>query len=255
MLFTAHCLIRNEEYFVRYAIHSVVRHVNKLIVFDTGSTDGTVKKVEELSREFPGKILFEKKGEADPERHTKLRQEMIGRTTTEWFMILDGDEVWTERGLGEAVRLMGNDRADCLIAPFYLCVGDLYHASWRGAYMIRGKKMHATPRFFRRTPGLHWEGSYNHDAIVDGDGRRVFEGDRVGFLKEKFWHVSHLTRSPNDEPVYSSGGNRQKKRRLTYFFIGKKIRESAPEVFGVEPSASTAPLSPVRSCRNFFSYL
>lgn len=252
---TAHCLVKNEEYCIRFAILSVISSVDVVMVFDTGSTDSTVSVITELMAQFPGKIVFEQKGEADHERHTALRQEMIDRTTTDWFMILDGDEIWTKRGMDEAVSRIQSDGAiNCLIAPFYLCVGDVYHYSTRGAYDIRGQSMHATPRFFRRLPGIHWQGKYNHDAIETSSGVRVFETEAVEFLRERFWHLSHLRRSSADDQVYSSGGTRARKRRLTYLLIGKRVVEAIPEVFCDEDALIAAPLPFIRSCINFFEY-
>jgi glycosyltransferase involved in cell wall biosynthesis len=249
---TSHSVVKNEEHFIGYALRSVLPFVDTAIVFDTGSTDNTVAVVEEVAKEFPGKIIFEKKGPADKARHTTLRQEMIERTTTDWFMILDGDEVWTDRGMEEskqAIKQAGE--MECLISPFYLCVGDIFHASSRGAYTIRGSVVHATPRFFKRAPGLRWSGEYNHDAVVDAEGQNVFEKDQVRFLKEKFWHVSHLLRSSKDDAEYSSGNTRGDKRRLTHLFLGTKITEPVPEVFLKNPSKVTKALSFGKNITNF----
>lgn len=255
MALTVHCMVKNEERFVGYALRSVISHADSVLVYDTGFTDKTSDVIARVASAYPGKIVLEHKGAADPARHTALRQEMIERTTTDWFMILDGDEIWTERGIEEAVARVQRPEFDCLIAPFYLCVGDIYHASRRGAYTIRGKKIHATPRFFRRQSGMRWSGEYNHDAVVDHNGKRIFEGERVAFLQHCFWHASHLIRSENDESVYSSGGTRREKRRLTYTLIGKKIHEPVPEVFMASPGVSTGHLQPLHSFKNFFSYL
>ena len=59
MSITAHCLVKNEENFVGFAIKSVINFVDKVIVFDTGSTDKTVGLIKNLVKEFPEKIIFE----------------------------------------------------------------------------------------------------------------------------------------------------------------------------------------------------
>ncbi len=248
---TAHTIVNNEEHFIAYAIRSVLPHVDTVLVYDTGSEDRTVEIVRELQLEFPGKINLEEKGNADKVRHTELRQEMLKKTTTDWFMILDGDEVWTDRGMQEALALMKTGKHKNLIAPFYLCVGDVYHASPRGMYEIRGELMHATPRFFRLEPGLHWSGEYNMDAVCDADGQRVFEGKDVHIMTHKFWHLTHLPRSNAGADTYSSGGVRGGKIRLTHFLIGKPIDEPVPESFTTHPSAHTARLAFVPSLLNF----
>jgi glycosyltransferase involved in cell wall biosynthesis len=253
MIITAHCIVKNEENYVGFAIRSVIDFVDYVLVFDTGSSDATVSVIEELTKEFPHKISFEQKGVCDKKRHTELRQEMVRRTMTDWFMILDGDEVWTVRALSEAKTVIEKDLTlECLIAPFYLCVGDIYHYSSKGAYTLRGVTAHATPRFFRRVPGMRWSGEYNHDAILDGEGNKVFEKSAVVNLTHKFWHLTHLQRSSKDDEDYSSGSIRKDKRRLTYFWIGHNITEPIPEVFVKYSSQVAQPLSFLISIVNFF---
>ena len=233
---TVHCLVKNEDRFIWYAIKSVVDFVDQVLVFDTGSTDETVEIIKELRSLYPNKILFEAKGECDKRRHTLLRQEMIERTNTSWFMILDGDEVWTRRAIREALETMRTrTNLECLIAPFYLCVGDIYHKSRYGQYVLNGKKAHATPRFFKKTTGIHWDGEYNNDAVIDGSGVKVFEKEHVAWLTDHFWHLTHLIRSSGSGEEFSSGSVRKDKRRLTYFLVGKKINEEIPEVFLIKP--------------------
>lgn len=254
MTLTAHCLIKNEENFIWFALKSVLDFVDEVIVFDTGSTDSTVAIVRNLQKEYSN-IIFEEKGECNMEEHTRLRQEMVERTKTDWFMILDGDEVWTSRALGEARKEIESKKYDCLISPFYLCVGDVYHYSNKGQYTLRGIKIHATPRFFKKQENMRWEGKYNFDAMNNAEGKKIFEGDRVLFLKERFWHLTHLLRSSKDGDDYSSGSSRAKKRRLTYFLIGSIIDELAPEVFDLRNDLAVRRMSYSASLLNFFDLI
>ncbi len=232
MSITAHCMVKNEENYIYFTIKSVIDFVDQVIIFDTGSSDATVAIVQKLVKEYPDKILFEEKGLCDKARHTQLRQEMVDRTKTGWFMILDGDEIWTERLLTEAKKIITESAdVECLIAPFYLCVGDIYHTYYRqGSIKILGKTDFHYPRFIKMTPGLHWRGDYNEDALVDKNNVEMCKSSNSRFLVNKYWHVTHLRRSSMDDTDYSSGGNRKAKRRLTYFFIGRKINEAIPEI-------------------------
>ena len=230
---TAHCLVKNEENFIYYAIKSAINFVDYIMIFDTGSMDKTVEIILNLAREYPDKIVFEEKGLCNEKRHTDLRQEMIDRTKTDWFMILDGDEVWTAGAMGEAKKaILENADVECLVAPFYLCVGDIYHAySGKRSITILGKTDWHYPRFIKIAPGLHWRGIYNEDTLLDKNNKEVCQVENSRFLSNRYWHLTHLRRSSKDDFDYSSGGNRRIKRRLTYFIIGKKINESVPEVF------------------------
>jgi glycosyltransferase involved in cell wall biosynthesis len=252
MMIAAHCLVKNEENFIWYAVKSVIDFVDQIIIFDTGSEDKTVEIIKKLITEYPQKIIFEEKGPADKVRHTELRNEMIQKTNTDWFMVLDGDEVWSGNAIKEAIEEIRKNKFECLVAPFYLCVGDIFHYSARGAYNIRGNIIHATPRFFRRNAGIYWQGSYDNDFLADVSGKPIFEKNDVGFISGKFWHVSHLRRSSVDDETYSSGINRKRKRRLTYFIIGRKIKENVPEIFIKKSIFEIKGLSRFKSFINFF---
>ncbi len=230
---TAHCLVKNEENFVFYAIKSVIDFVDSIIVFDTGSTDKTVAIIQNLVKEYPDKIIFEEKGLSDGKRHTELRQEMLDKTKTDWFMVLDGDEVWIKRGVEEALAIIKTKPAiECVVAPFYLCVGDIFHKTFRkGRMKMLGVKDFFYPRFIKITNGVRWTGDYNQDTLVTGNNNIFCTNKNSVVLLSKYWHMTHLKRSSEDDNDYSSGGNRREKRRLTYFLIGRKIRETVPEVF------------------------
>lgn len=252
---TAHCLVKNEENFVGYAIKSVVDFVDKVIVFDTGSTDKTIETVQSLIKEYPSKIIFEEKGLCDGKRHTALRQEMLDKTVTEWFMVLDGDEVWTKRAMTEALGIIKDKSAiECVLAPFYLCVGDIYHRTFRKGQMeMLGRTDFFYPRFLKITTGAHWSGDYNQDTLMTGDDKIFCTNGNSFILQSKYWHTTHLKRSSQDDNDYSSGGDRRTKRRLTYFIIGNKIKEPIPEVFAKK--SDDFRMSWIASFINFFKLL
>lgn len=251
---TAHCLVKNEEYFVRYAILSVIDFVQSVIVFDTGSTDETVNILKELTNVYPDKIIFEEKGECDKTRHTKLRQEMVERTNTEWFMTIDGDEVWSKCGMEEVVAIIDMDEYECLIAPYYLCVGDIYHFSLGGRYYILNHFGHSYPRIFKKNPGVYWKGDYAEGDFVYSENNKIYYQDKKAyFLKNKFWHMSALIRSRHDNEI-TLGRNKQV---LTYSLklIGRGliINEALPEVFLTNPSQATRRLSIIKSLLNLIT--
>lgn len=242
---TAHCIVKNEECFVRYAILSVIDYVDQVIVFDTGSTDTTPVILSELARQYPKKIIFEQKGECDKKRHTELRQEMLECTHTDWFMILDGDEVWTNRAMKEIIEEINTPNAHhWMIVPYYVCVGDVYHTYYNEKYdsWYRRTGFH-TPRIIKMSEDIEWRGDYEVDTLFyKSTGKNVYVNTTdadMYFLKQKYWHLTFLRRSTQDDKVYTSGlsKTRAEKRRLTHFIIGKKIYEPVPEVFANSPYA------------------
>ncbi len=90
---TAHVIIRNEDQFLKYALVSVLPYVSDYIIYDTGSTDKT--------REILKQYKFEEKGLVNKISYVALRNEMIAKTKTDWFLLLDGDEVWNQKILAD----------------------------------------------------------------------------------------------------------------------------------------------------------
>ncbi|MBI4004245.1 MAG: glycosyltransferase [Candidatus Omnitrophica bacterium] len=88
---TVHCRIKNEERFIRAAIRSVLPLAERVLVYDTGSTDATLHEVASINSE---KIEIVQKKFSTPQELCEFRNEMIERTTTEWYMVVDGDEIY-----------------------------------------------------------------------------------------------------------------------------------------------------------------
>jgi glycosyltransferase involved in cell wall biosynthesis len=102
---TIHCRVINEERFVRSSLLSVLPLAEKILVYDTGSTDETIKEIASLGSR---KIEIVKKSSSDARGICEYRNEMIDRTTTGWFMLVDGDEIYPESAIRKIQELMPN---------------------------------------------------------------------------------------------------------------------------------------------------
>lgn len=232
---TALCLIKNEENWVWYAIKSVIDYFDKIIVFDTGSTDNTVKIIKSIKSP---KIVLEEKGEVDRAGVTAMRQEMLDRTDSEWFLILDGDDIWPKAAIKELIGSIGNAKPheDAVVVGSWWCLGDVYNY-----YPAIEKLKHAkapkdltgwrSARAIRKINGLHCVGSYPLDSYADRSGRNIayWSKKRQIFLKEKYFHTSLLPRSSSRKKDLEVIGRGQK----TSFHRGKTFPQNFkyPEVF------------------------
>ncbi len=196
---TAHCLIRNEERWIWYAINSVINYVDQILVFDTGSTDNTVKIVESIKS---SKIIVEQKGIVDKKKFTQLRQEMLERTATAWFMILDGDEIWPKAAIRELTNAVGVARQEieAIVVAQWMCQGDIFHYSKEIEELAEdrsGRRGFWLPRAWRLNKGLHAIGLYGVESFADIHDINVsyWELNRLKYLKHKFFHMSFLPRS------------------------------------------------------------
>src|SRR5687767_2242153 len=88
---TVHLMIKNGAKYCEAAIRSIVPHVNRYIIFDTGSTDNTVEIINKIKIEYPQIELYEEKVQQDSiiwdgnhlnQHLTDIRNRMVKMTTS-----------------------------------------------------------------------------------------------------------------------------------------------------------------------------
>lgn len=200
MTIWAHTIVCNEDKFVWFAIMSVIDYVDKVMVWDTGSTDDTVKIIQEIQKLKGDKILFKEVGPVDRNGLTMMRQRMLEETDADWFILVDGDEVWWDdsiKKLVEAIKEQGNKK-DAIVVPFYNPLGDIYHYQDESAsrYQIANRKGNFQVRAInKKIPGLHVKNSYPLEGYYNNRGQIVQESDKLLLLDAPYFHATHLRRS------------------------------------------------------------
>ena len=198
----AQTLVKNEEKWLWYSVISIINHVDKIFLWDTGSTDGTLKIIEELKKKYPGKIDFRQYGEVTSETFTKARQEMLEATDSDWFIVVDADEVWWEDSIKkvlDAIQEEG-DKLESIVVPTVNLVGDIYHQqpSSTGKYKIAGRTGHYNLRAInRKIPGLQALGPHGKMGWADGEGKMIQDRDseKVKFVDAPYLHATNLKRA------------------------------------------------------------
>lgn len=232
----AQTLVKNEGRFIWFAVKSVIDFVDKIIIWDTGSSDDTVKIIKLLQQEYPKKIEFKEIGEVDANGIKKARQQMLDATLSNWFLLLDGDEVWWESSIRQIKELIDKrgEEIELIVNPFYSVIGDIYHYQEEiaGRYNLLGRTGHLSVRAVnRKIPGLHIEKPYGQEGFFDSDKKAIQDRDqkRMVYLNAPYMHFSNIIRSDlkeADEKVI------QRKRKIR-FEIGNKFPKKFkyPEVF------------------------
>lgn len=195
MKIVAHCLVKNEENFIWFAINSIIDHVDEIMVWDQGSSDRTISIIESIKSP---KIKFKKAGESV----SRLRQKMLEETKADWVIILDGDEIWHEESIANLIKNIKTTKCDIIVSPNYLLIGDMFHylPEDAGRYRIAGRVGHYNIRAIKNTSGLHVEGAYPDEAYINNQGVKVqnLPNEKILFLDDKYIHTSFLPRSSKD---------------------------------------------------------
>jgi len=194
------CIVHNEENFIWFAAMSVIDFVDKILIWDTGSTDKTVEIIKEIKKEKDDKVEFKEVGTVDKYEFTKMRQAQLTQSDCDWIIILDGDEIWWENSIKKVTDKIRKDgeRIDGIVVPTVVPVGDIYHMQEEkaGKYNLLGKKGHYNLRAFsRKIPGLHVVFPYGTESYLNGNGELVQEMKNNTFLDAPYLHVTHLKRS------------------------------------------------------------
>ncbi len=212
MKITAHTLVQNEENYIWYAVMSVIDYVDEVLIWDTGSVDKTVEIIKEIKKRYPKKIDFKQVVQKDIFEFTKLRQQMLEQTKSDWLMILDGDEVWWNDAIKKVVSTIKRqgEHLESIVNRYCNVVGDIYHFQEEAAvmYEIDGMKGHLTIRAMnKKIPGLCVSKPHGLQGFYDKNGkliqersknRRVFV-DSLAYLH--FTNVSRSKQRANDEIV------------------------------------------------------
>lgn len=198
----AHTLVKNERRFVWYSVMSIINHVDKVLLWDTGSTDGTKTILKEIKKRFSEKVELKFLDNVSPDQFTDARQKMLEETKSDWFLVVDGDEIWWDDSIKRVVKLIQEegDSIESIVVPTISLVGDIYHYQEEaaGQYSLAGRKGHLALRGVnRRIPGLFSNKPHGTWGWVDGEGKMIQERrmKKIKFVDAPYFHVSFLERA------------------------------------------------------------
>ncbi len=221
---TTHTIAANEDKFIYFALSSVIDFVSEALVYNDNSTDKTGEMISLINSPKLKEVQkIESKDVAD------IRNKLIEETKTDWFILLDGDEIWNKNTFLEFLNFLECQPKNILAVSMRTknFVGDVYHIMPEdaGMYELQGRKGHLTTRAFRKKTGFYWRGNYPLEYYADSKGVQVTKNpDNCAFFEGSYWHASHLERSSNKDKV---PGFRSKKIEKG-ISVGEK---DLPEVF------------------------
>lgn len=204
MNIVAHVLVKNEARFIWYSVMSVIDYVDKILLWDDGSTDETEEVVKTILNTNLGKrkIDFLELRNKQDFREDNIRQKMLDQTSGDWILMVDGDEIWWQDSiinLTSKIRKFGNN-TESIVVPTINLVGDMFHyqEAVAGKFILAGKKGHLNLRAVSsKIPGLRSFGRDWNWGWVDEKGTYVQNRNtkKIKFINSPYLHVSHLQRA------------------------------------------------------------
>jgi glycosyltransferase involved in cell wall biosynthesis len=225
MFLTTHTIVKNEARWIKPVLLSVIDQVERLLVWDTGSTDKTVEIIKSIKS---GKIEFSEKGPVNRQELVRLRNKQIQLTKTLWFLLLDGDEVWPKANLIQLIKAMKNAKPEtiALVNRTRNCLGDIHHYSpeSKGNYCIGPWRGHLNIRAIRNLAGIKVQGVYPLEAYTFNNQPLQKLVNRLEFVDTWYLHLTHLQRSgwPHQIRVID--------RLKKYKFLGRRLKLRSEEL-------------------------
>lgn len=223
---SVHTLVKNEERWVWFALKSWEKYGQRFLVVDDSSTDRTGEVVASLKNKRLDYYRL------DSTKNffglTGIRNWMIEQTGTEWFVLVDGDEVWNYKTIERFLRHI--EKVPSAVVGVFLqtrnCVGDVWHylSSDSGRYELAGRVGHLNIRAYRRKNGYHWYGEYPLEYYGRRNKAINQSPEQLSYFDGFYWHLTHLTRT-SDRGVVAGF------RRRVWERGRGVLRSELPEVF------------------------
>lgn len=98
---TALVLVKNDQYWLRYALESTRELFNRYVVYDVGSEDETWRVFIDFTETCSDNVTFitRKLPDCPPAVQGTFRNSMIAEALTDWYFLLDGDELYSPESI------------------------------------------------------------------------------------------------------------------------------------------------------------
>lgn len=206
----AHTLFKNSEKWLWFSVTSVVDYVDKLLLWDTGSTDKSWDIAKILKERYGEKIDLKQFGEVTSTTFFKARQAMLDTTDADWFVVVDDDEIWWEESIAKVIKTIekADSKTESIVVPTVNMVGDIYHKQPENAgnYKFGKHKGHFNLRAVKTSiSGLHSAGEHGVWGWADGNGNQIQDSvssrnrNTFKFVDAPYMHTTFLPRGESRE--------------------------------------------------------
>lgn len=179
-------MVKNAKDSIIRALKSIEREVDEIVVFDTGSSDGTQAAVQEHLAKLPSNLIKTFREVPWVDDFSAIRNQMLDATQSDWVFQLDADEVVTisERTLRDLTP--SGHVAFYIEMRSYVKQKDRLVCALRGEFPkleagYVGYALEGNYRFFKRLPELRYS-RIIHESIEPSLMRHGIRAVRVNHV-------------------------------------------------------------------------
>lgn len=191
-------LVKNDEYWLPYTLRAVQGMFSRFVIYDVGSEDATRNILEQFieAEKEECSFVYRPVPHCDPIIQGTFRNAMIAEAKSDWYLILDADEVYRRNALTALVNHMPQ------LISAYESEMKLYGVIRRYEVSHNLKSIHGLDEFVKHHRVYHrtaiWEGTHPGERAVTRQDARTehFFPETVGC-----YHFHQPDRSRLDERV------------------------------------------------------
>lgn len=128
MTITALYLVKNEEEFLPLSVATVIDSVDKVVIIDNESTDGSLVIAESIRDRHPDKIeLHKMEGDFDHNCEFNNRNKSLQYVKTDWVLALDADQLLSDGWHNWIKHKLDDRRFDAIRFRYEHYVGSYEH--------------------------------------------------------------------------------------------------------------------------------
>ncbi len=216
-------LVMNDQYFLPYTLKSLSGWFDNYVIYDVGSKDKTSEVIDwfyesekEQSRFYIRKLPF-----VSTDIQGVFRNSMIAETGTNWYFIVDGDEIYSPEGMKKISEQFQIQQVAHLADPH-----KIYGVFKRREFSLDLTKsynrLRSHHRVYHRT--AIWKGTHPGEAAVIQQNERTEHWYRDVLC----YHFHNTIRSPLEEEVPSRVSRKEKETYKPGELIDFNLLEALP---------------------------
>lgn len=151
MTITALYVIKNEAEFIERSVATVLPYVEEVVLFDTGSSDGTVEISRRMAAKNPIIRLVQHPVDFDRGCEYATRNIALSHCTSDWVLALDADQLLSDKWRDLVPVFLEDPSCECIGVEYEHLVGSYEYVHTKACGVPD-----TTWIFFRRTPHLQW---------------------------------------------------------------------------------------------------
>ena len=186
-------LVKNEAYFLPYVLKQTEGFFDSYVLYDIGSSDNTRDIIDWFTARMDGKadLFVRKMPHVDPEVQGAFRNSQIVEGRRDIYMLLDGDELYTQEDLAKI-----QSAADSLRIENWCDSLKRFGVFKRVEINESLTKQYDRRRSHHRlyTRDAFWSGTHPGEK----SGYKQNEDSEIWFEDITCWHMHNALRSPNE---------------------------------------------------------